>query len=223
MRTIRDLVLAGLLLFLAASVPDVTVTVPGVLQVAGAAFLIIAVARLCFSLISLTRNRKTPDRLVTLMSMVAPPSLTYVLDPELRARARHKAAHAVAAHVLGATLHSVSTRPIGSSGGRTVWSAGEELSPTDRLVITVIGAVADGAREAELTAVPADDFTCAQRQVMAIAIRDGEPVGHLLDDAVNGASTLLASHSAAVERLASALATRPRTLTGAQAIAQIDG
>jgi hypothetical protein len=223
MRTLRDLVLAGLLLILAASVPDDTVTVPGVLQVAGAALLIIAVLRLFVSLISLTRHRRTQDRLVTLMSMVAPPSLAHVLDPDLKARARHEAAHAVAAHILGATLHSVSTRPMGPSGGRTAWSAGTELSPTDRLVITVAGAVADEAREAEVTALPADDFTRAQRQAIAIAIRDGQPISHLLDNAIAGARTLLTTHSAAVDRLASALSARPRTLTGAQAITHIDG
>lgn len=223
MRITRDVVVAVLLIFLAGSVPPASVTVHGVLQTAGATLLIMAVARLCWLLISMSRNGTAPQRVVTLMSMVSPRSLTHALDPGLRTRARHEAAHAVAVHVLGATLHCVSTRPMRASGGRTIWSAGDELSETDRLVITVIGAVADGAREADLAAVPDDDFTRAQRQAMGIAMQDGHSVGRLLDEAISRARTLLATNSTAVDRLAHALSTRPRTLTGAQAIAHIQG
>lgn len=139
--------------------------------------------------------------------------------------ARHEAAHAVAVVALGHELVKVSTEirftiEDGFSGnlGHTAWRHPDAPS-IDLVTVFLIGNMAQELpNDHRLTGGDIDDYEAAMRASITAAIASGSTPSAVLDGAMLRARALLEEHAAEIDLLAAALAAKPTTLTGQQAL-----
>ena len=139
--------------------------------------------------------------------------------------ARHEAAHAVAVIALGHELVKVSTQigftvEDGFSGnlGHTAWRHPNAPS-IDLVTVSLIGNMAQELpSDHRLTGGDIDDYEAAMRASITAAIASGSTPSTILDGAMLRARALLEEHAAEIDLLAAALAAKPTTLTGQQAL-----
>lgn len=129
-------------------------------------------------------------------------------------RARHEAAHAVVAHVLGAKVKSISTVVLPGSGGRTNVSFPEGLPVDSEVAILLAGPIEDGGVSG-IAADGSDDYTMAtMRAVKAVVRGDDRSVSDILRSAERLAARILADHRNSVVRIAAAMSAGEGTIAG---------
>lgn len=201
----------GLLLFtlgpaLSQSTPDVEITARGLVDALLTGFLLL----LLLEIVLLTIHM-TVDKIRSTLIRSGPASQSAVrghgigralIPRTIQLRARHEAAHAVAALVLGHRLQQASTLPEGASGGRVRWShAHGHPSSIDHVTITLIGPIAEGIGDVLDAQHGTDDHTLALRQALAASSRANQTLSvvEILDHATHRARQLLKDYEDHIE------------------------
>ncbi|HCS60132.1 MAG TPA: hypothetical protein DIW46_01870 [Microbacterium sp.] len=138
------------------------------------------------------------------------------VGPELERFARHEAAHAVAAIVLGMNAVTADIHAVGDRGGRVTYEPDEDLTvheqSFDALVFGFAGQVADH-RTAHFDQGSMGDMGLQQLRMMSIIATGQRPERHagpltieaLIESTRTEAELLLTQHAAAHERITEAL------------------
>jgi hypothetical protein len=122
-------------------------------------------------------------------------------------RARHEAAHAVAAFALGHQVLSASVAPDRGSGGRVMWrhrNPALALASVDHVAIAYAGPLAERTGDVYETAQEgSDDYSTLMRTAIAASITDPEArtPSEILDEGTRCARRLIEAHAQAVDAL----------------------
>lgn len=145
------------------------------------------------------------------IASMRPTSNQQEIKRSLETRARHEAAHAVVAHVLGHLVVSASIAPLGSSGGRVAWQhKTNSLASVDHIAIGFAGPLAEGTGDV----LPGhlrhdDDYSKLLHMSMAASVTDpaARTPTQILDEGTAVARRLIAEHATAIDVLTKALLT----------------
>jgi hypothetical protein len=205
-RAVIDLACGATVIWLAGSIAAVPVTAQDLVLILGIGDVGVGLMRV----VSAVRSRRSV------------PHRTGSRYP-VEVRARHEAAHAVVAHVLGAKVKSISTVVLPGSGGRTNVSFPEGLPVDSEVAILLAGPIEDGGVSGIATDGSDDYSTATMTAVKAVVRGDDRSVSDILRSAERLAVGTLAEHHVTADRIATVLSTGEGTIAGEELAVLLKG